>query len=53
MAIQELMRIDIYQELLEDVKSGQVTNIIVKDMSVFRDYITLGDYLENIFPFLV
>lgn len=42
-----------YQRLLEDVKSGQVTNIIVKDMSrFFRDYITLGDYLENIFPFL-
>ena len=42
-----------YQRLLEDVKSGQVTNIIVKDMSRFlRDYITLGDYLENIFPFL-
>lgn len=42
-----------YQRLLEDVKSVQVTNIIVKDMSRFlRDYITLGDYLENIFPFL-
>lgn len=42
-----------YQRLLEDVKSGQITNIIVKDMSRFlRDYITLGDYLENIFPFL-
>lgn len=42
-----------YQRLLEDVRSVQVTNIIVKDMSRFlRDYITLGDYLENIFPFL-
>lgn len=42
-----------YQRLLEDVKSGQITNIVVKDMSRFlRDYITLGDYLENIFPFL-
>ncbi|MFM1533935.1 recombinase family protein [Helcococcus ovis] len=42
-----------YQRLLEDVKSGQVKNILVKDMSRFlRDYIALGDYLENIFPFL-
>ena len=42
-----------YQRLLEDIKSGQVKNIVVKDMSRFlRDYITLGDYLENIFPFL-
>lgn len=42
-----------YQRLLEDVKSGQITNIVVKDMSRFlRDYIILGDYLENIFPFL-
>ncbi|NMD38231.1 MAG: recombinase family protein [Christensenellaceae bacterium] len=42
-----------YQRLLKDVKLGQITNIVVKDMSRFmRDYITLGDYLENIFPFL-
>ena len=42
-----------YQRLLEDIKSGKVKNIIVKDMSRFlRDYLSLGDYLENIFPFL-
>lgn len=41
------------QKLFEDVKIGKVNCIIVKDISRFmRDYITLGDYLENIFPFL-
>ena len=41
------------QRLFEDVKIGKVSCIIVKDISRFmRDYITLGDYLENIFPFL-
>lgn len=41
------------QRLFEDVKDGRVSCIIVKDISRFmRDYITLGDYLENIFPFL-
>lgn len=42
-----------FQRLLEDVKTGQVNTIVVKDMSRFmRDYISLGDYIENIFPFL-
>ena len=41
------------QRLFEDVKDRRVNCIIVKDISRFmRDYITLGDYLENIFPFL-
>jgi len=41
------------QRLFEDVKGRRVSCIIVKDISRFmRDYITLGDYLENIFPFL-
>lgn len=41
------------QRLFGDVKIGKVNCIIVKDISRFmRDYITLGDYLENIFPFL-
>ena len=42
-----------FQRMLEDVKNGKVNAIIVKDLSRFmRDYISLGDYLENIFPFL-
>ena len=39
--------------MLEGVKNGKINAIIVKDLSRFmRDYISLGDYLENIFPFL-
>ena len=42
-----------FQRMLEEVKTGQVKIIIVKDLSRFmRDYIVLGDYLENIFPFM-
>ena len=42
-----------FQRMLEEVKHGKINAIIVKDLSRFmRDYITLGDYLENIFPFL-
>lgn len=40
-------------KLLLKVKQGKVNCIIVKDMSRFmRNYIEMGDYLENIFPFL-
>lgn len=39
-------------ELLEKVKNGMVDCIIVKDLSRFsRDYIEIGAYLEQIFPF--
>lgn len=39
-------------ELLEKVKNGKVDCIIVKDLSRFsRDYIEIGAYLEQIFPF--
>lgn len=42
-----------FQRMLEDVRENKVQTIIVKDLSRFmRDYISLGDYLENIFPFL-
>lgn len=41
------------QELLKQVKQGKVDCILVKDMSRFsRDYIELGTYLNQIFPFL-
>lgn len=41
------------QELLNQVKKGRIGCILVKDMSRFaRDYIELGDYLNQIFPFM-
>lgn len=41
------------QELLKQVKKGSVKCILVKDMSRFsRDYIELGTYLNQIFPFM-
>lgn len=42
-----------FQRLMTRVKSGEIRHIIVKDLSRFmRDYLELGNYLENIFPFL-
>ena len=39
--------------LLEEVRAGNISCIIVKDLSRFgRNYIDIGDYLEQIFPFL-
>ncbi len=41
------------QQLLSKVKGGEIHCIIVKDFSRFgRNYIDVGDYLEQIFPFL-
>ena len=42
-----------FQRMMDDVKSGRVNCVIVKDLSRFsRDYIDAGNYLEKIFPFL-
>lgn len=42
-----------FTELMELVKAGRINCIIVKDFSRFgRDYVELGDYLEQYFPFL-
>lgn len=41
------------QNLLEDVKSGKVHGIVVKDFSRFgRNHIEVGNYIEKIFPLL-
>lgn len=41
------------QELLTMIKKGNVSCIIVKDISRFsRDYIEIGKYMEQILPFL-
>lgn len=42
-----------FNEMIELAKRGRINCIIVKDCSRFgRSYIELGDYLEQIFPFL-
>lgn len=41
------------QKLLKEVKANTISCIIVKDMSRFsRDYIEIGTYLNQIFPFM-
>ncbi|MCI8408324.1 MAG: recombinase family protein [Lachnospiraceae bacterium] len=41
------------QEMLREIKNSQIGCIIVKDMSRFaRDYIEMGNFLNQIFPFL-
>ena len=41
------------KELLAKVKEGSINCIVVKDFSRFgRNYIEIGDYLEQVFPFL-
>lgn len=40
-------------EMLAQVKAGQIQCIIVKDLSRFgRDYLTVGNYISSVFPFL-
>ena len=42
-----------FQQMIEDAKKGKVHTIIVKDLSrLGRDYIGVGDYLDQIFPVL-
>ena len=42
-----------FEQLMEDVKTGKVDCIAVKDLSRFgRNYKETGNYLERIFPFL-
>lgn len=39
--------------MMEDVKSGKINCIVVKDLSrLGRDYIETGNYIKNVFPFL-
>ncbi len=41
------------QKLIEAARSGEVQCIVVKDLSRFgRDYITVGNYISRVFPFL-
>ena len=42
-----------WSRLMDDVRSGKVEAIVVRDLSRFgRDYIEVGNYLEKIFPAL-
>lgn len=42
-----------FERLMDDVRSGKIDCIIVKDLSRFgRNYKETGNYLERIFPFL-
>lgn len=42
-----------FKTMIEDAKRGRIQVIIVKDLSrLGRDYITAGDYVEQIFPML-
>lgn len=42
-----------FQKLLSDIKASVLKIVVVKDFSRFaRDYILMGDLLEQVFPFL-
>lgn len=42
-----------FQNMLEQVKVGSITCVIVKDLSrLGRNYLEVGNYVEHLFPFL-
>ncbi|MDE6233927.1 MAG: recombinase family protein [Lachnospiraceae bacterium] len=42
-----------FQQMLQDIKSGSIDCVIVKDLSRFgRNYIEAGRYIEKIFPMM-
>lgn len=42
-----------FQQLLQDIRLGEINCVIVKDLSRFgRNYLEAGNYIEKIFPFL-
>ena len=42
-----------FQNMLEQVKAGSITCVIVKDLSrLGRNYLEVGNYVEHLFPFL-
>lgn len=42
-----------FQEMLEDMKKGRISVLLTKDLSrLGRNYIEVGDYMEQIFPML-
>lgn len=42
-----------FENMMEDVRSGKINCIIVKDLSrLGRDYLETSNYIETIFPFL-
>jgi DNA invertase Pin-like site-specific DNA recombinase len=44
---------DDFNRMMDDIKSGKVNAVVVKDLSRFgRNYIETGNYIEKIFPFM-
>ena len=44
---------DDFNRMMDDIKSGNVNAVVVKDLSRFgRNYIETGNYIEKIFPFM-
>ncbi len=42
-----------FHEMMAEVKAGKINCIVVKDLSRFgRDHLGVGEYLEQLFPFL-